>query len=851
MATVTHVGNRDVLSCTPTESASPFAGVNVFLHIRNRGGAPKDRTKHNVKRALRSLGALLTLSECTADLIVFHCGNEAVLATAAALGKTVVTPAYLYECAAKMTRLPVDGFVIHPTGAENSAALSVPVVKESCGNRTEENGMPETASKPTGKSEPLKSKAKLGTLKQTTLKKFMCAQEETKARQGILTGMLTLLSTLSSVPYLDVPKCEVVNVDEDEPEVLLDPSDDGDRERREASNSLVVSDEDIPYLFRGDFLNRSTPKAAAAPLEPAVPNVCARSTLPRTEACRCRSPSFSPVRSRGLSRKLPEKVDRTLLVTDGPEIDLIEDTDSFISSYSKLVTDTVAVAGGKRAVEGTMTSTPKRSRMDNPVNVVSSLATTNRVFNSEPGDEDADVVMIDSVPESNRAPTRQAESLTSDANTNVTVTPPIPTENRAHRSPRRNLARRNRHRTSVLPTHLRKSHRIAIDGESDESLNLLRDVISQLGATTLTRVFGRVQKPTHMVVGESGELTPAILLAKALGIPVLKSQWVYDAISVGGFPDHGEQYTHPLFGEDNDDKIWANRDGVFTLYDAPRQRHAKKTYEGKEGLVGFLEEDGGPYYRPIFLGMTFYFVSHAPVPQAEQFIELVRILGGAISRSAVCQNLSMMVHLSYGAAIAGAGTGASEADSSSDGRSGRRSSRRRGTDPLALEEDIMVLLEMDDSGLETRPLRKTYPALVPNKQGNRNSSVQVDRSVVIGNESAALQELRDVMDKRKQSGYGSVPVVSVEWLVRCILLGEIIETEPYIIESATPASAFVPVPRHTVPQRREEIHEVEFCLDEDSPLLHRFIASTHKERPQLIPVQEQAFGRRTRAEYIV
>ncbi|GET89263.1 hypothetical protein, conserved [Leishmania tarentolae] len=103
----------------------------------------------------------------------------------------------------------------------------------------------------------------------------------------------------------------------------------------------------------------------------------------------------------------------------------------------------------------------------------------------------------------------------------------------------------------------------------------LRDVVEQLGATCVILGNGAgddsgdgwcwfsrhkrahverapriAKKPTHLVVSSHAVLTPDVLYYKALGIPIVTPQWLYDAIALGAFPvvlPH--VHAHPVYGD--------------------------------------------------------------------------------------------------------------------------------------------------------------------------------------------------------------------------------------------------------------------------------------------------------------
>ncbi|KAG5503312.1 hypothetical protein GH5_04380 [Leishmania sp. Ghana 2012 LV757] len=128
----------------------------------------------------------------------------------------------------------------------------------------------------------------------------------------------------------------------------------------------------------------------------------------------------------------------------------------------------------------------------------------------------------------------------------------------------------------------------------------LRDVVEQLGAACVVLDgddsgeylcwFGRhkrvregwrsrtTQKPTHLVVSPCAALTPDILFCKALGVPIVTPQWVYDAIALGTFPTILPHiHAHPVYG----DRHVAGA-AVAAAAGAPR----------RDELLGGEEEDG-------------------------------------------------------------------------------------------------------------------------------------------------------------------------------------------------------------------------------------------------------------------
>ncbi|CAG9575178.1 conserved hypothetical protein [Leishmania major strain Friedlin] len=121
---------------------------------------------------------------------------------------------------------------------------------------------------------------------------------------------------------------------------------------------------------------------------------------------------------------------------------------------------------------------------------------------------------------------------------------------------------------------------VLLDGLADADAaaatlsSFLRDVVEQLGATCVVlggddddsggcscwfgrhkrahaeRVRRAAKKPTHLVVSPHAVLTPDILFCKALGIPIVTPQWLYDAVALGAFPAVlPHVHAHPVYGD--------------------------------------------------------------------------------------------------------------------------------------------------------------------------------------------------------------------------------------------------------------------------------------------------------------
>ncbi|RNF06183.1 hypothetical protein TraAM80_04074 [Trypanosoma rangeli] len=635
-----------------TPSAAPFGGVRVFLHIReNTIGAGGSRMKHYAKKALRKLGATLTLSENTADLIVFHCGNESLLENAIAHGKIIVAPAYLQECAKCMERLSTEAFLVHPRlghaqGTEDAA------VGDNAAGRDEET-------------------------------------EEEQCPQAELPPKRTSMG-LSTIPYLD-------DVAEDE--------------RKHAAGGRVAGFE---------VQSRATTRQVAAP---AVVEDDSTDEGNRTGG------PFLYVGA-----------------LDAPCAEEAASTVAVATSSSSTVT---AKRGRRNFTDGPPAVRRKRGQC---------------IFDSV-GGEHSDGVLSK---RTSKLQKRTTASATNDGTTEPTmaftdarlitllVTAEPGVKHDIHSG-----ASHVRHPTTLSQL------RIAVAGEDECEIQFLCDVVEQLGGIFVPRVFGRVRKPTHLVLGGRGELTPMVLLAKALGIPVLTPQWLYDAISLGEFPKIISAHLHPMYSsnvrlsstlsgrkEEGDKEKKEEQSGGMPMQMPRKDPSIENT------LIGMLQQDVGPNYRPIFLGMVFAFVSHSPLVHAYQFTELVRILGGFVSRSSLSLNLSVLVDLGYGAPL-----------SQEEGVEGTCEeeqgdvSRAAGVRKRKLRRRVVRGAEGEGAAVETQSIPMTY-----------QTALSDGGSVTRPTSHDVLQRL---MTQRRQRDLPVIPVVSVEWIIQCILLGEATETTPF------------------------------------------------------------------------
>nr|CCC89653.1 unnamed protein product [Trypanosoma congolense IL3000] len=290
---------------------------------------------------------------------------------------------------------------------------------------------------------------------------------------------------------------------------------------------------------------------------------------------------------------------------------------------------------------------------------------------------------------------------------------------------------------------------------------------------------------------DDGEITPALLLSKALGIPVLCTQWLIDAIPMGCFTDNLDGYFHPRYG-------MAACVGESTL-SVPDE----VTEDTREGILGnhsdgnsslYFEENVGPYYKPLFVGLTILFLSESFSEHASMFKHIVRLLGGTATLSTSALNISVIVNLSYGATHrpnhttdGGFNEKNTKEGSGVEARSTKGNKKNNKKQPPREVSDSVLNIA---TPVEHIPLSITYPGVSFCAQGGVMGIASCRN-----NEVTKFTCVQRVLKLRASSGLNTPPVVSVEWFVNCILQGRVVDTARYTIPTAA-EECVVPVKRH-------------------------------------------------------
>ncbi|EKF31117.1 hypothetical protein MOQ_005048 [Trypanosoma cruzi marinkellei] len=565
---------------------------------------------------------------------------------------------------------------------------------------------------------------------------------------------------LSTIPYLD-------DVTEDEKDgashVKLSERQDGAPARPTAMSSVIDDDDDADGM--GVVVGENSFSSAGRRTEmPLQPEDCNSSGSPFVHVGVSTTSFKKAVKStqRGL-------MERTSSNEVHRGVDSTKDSSALPCKGARRKGLGGTMSAGRAAVSSSSSSLPTVTEKKRVTNSADEIPAVQRKRDRCFTDSASDDHVTGGAPSKKRNNTQErktksrtheagATQLTMAFKDNCPITPLFAPEPVAKSSTRHGM-------THLRPLASPPQLRVAVAGDDDDGIQFLCDIVEQLGGVCVPRVFGRVRKPTHLVLEGRGELTPMVLLAKALGIPVLTPQWLYDAIGLGAFPKIIRAHLHPIYSTHvtNSDDATCSGGGRSKGGDdekgersgATPMHSLRKDVGVEKGLVDLLEHDVGPYYKPIFLGLVVALVNHSPLAHADQFMELVRISGGFVSRSTLSLNLSVIVDL-------GCGTTA--------------------LDDKAREE------EQEDVGIVTevkrrKPRRRAVHRTEEESASETQSIPMTYRTAISHGCNASRHASHDVLQRllaqRRHHDLPAVPVVSVEWIIQCILLGEVTETTPF------------------------------------------------------------------------
>ena len=177
----------------------------------------------------------------------------------------------------------------------------------------------------------------------------------------------------------------------------------------------------------------------------------------------------------------------------------------------------------------------------------------------------------------------------------------------------------------------------------DSEKGLLRDIVVQLGGQCVTKVFGRVPKPTHVIVNGT-EVSAKILLARALGIPLLNRSWVDDIVSASRFIVPQRQHFHEYHLQGSQYEGLHDCTISSESHVARKRIHTSLNAHRAE-LIGTPKTPLASLLKDTWI----YFVGESESPSNEQYEELVKLIGGEIARTLL--KADVMIELDAGATL--------------------------------------------------------------------------------------------------------------------------------------------------------------------------------------------------------
>ncbi|CAD2217339.1 hypothetical protein ADEAN_000481700 [Angomonas deanei] len=281
------------------------------------------------------------------------------------------------------------------------------------------------------------------------------------------------------------------------------------------------------------------------------------------------------------------------------------------------------------------------------------------------------------------------------------------------------------------------------------------------------KLYTRAQsRPTHLVLEPDADLSPLILLCKALGVEIVTPQWVYDAVQLGTLPAIVPSlHLHQRYGDlDREGAEEALTTSDFVALDDHYNKDSAIQRLNKEFFAKVLVEEIYPYgerwcrplYKPILYNCCIHLVTpedtlteaisahrsllEGPMDALLQVTELIRVLGGTIGRS---------------------------------------------LDPHA-RVDLILNLE----GFYTSSLHEESPVAVdtnahPNNvceslNGIVQSALQYMESLK-ASDPPEDKPVSDDNDNTSDKDNEAVPVVRIEWLVYSIVKREKVPIRPFIV----------------------------------------------------------------------
>ena len=657
-----------------------LAGCKVYLHVRPTND--DDQTKHDAKKAMKKLSAVICLSLQDADIVVFHNGSETVLQNARALSIPCVTPTWLQECKRTKSRLSTTKYVVGGAPGAGDLAAVVAVDDDEAplpvrAGPAVPKVVPKAAAKPLKKAtKPAASrpyllddsddddillasqKKKIAKKKSATPVKSDASMERTPALPGCPSEPPPPLSSSKQYKGVSSPQGSTTQLQSATPVLSMPHASHTNGSAMSPSGPLVF-DDPAKHLMDPDryvdpFLQPSAePPAEKEAVKPGPSQSSAtkakgrqRKTL--TEAAVAEEPSKSEradkQRESSSDDSEPRKAKKSTLppkpkqktLKKAKEKLMPQAVEEKVSPESKpkknAKSSTAALVEGKAEGEPTKMASKKAPR---------EASKKTKVVRGKKADEvkeeEADAEKTPVPPPKSSKGKSAAKVGGSPGGKRGSSERPAPTQQRTPQP------------ADIVPANHQfedldlKDKLLAVSGSHDNRETLLA-VLEHMQVPVADRVFGRCQKPTHLVL-DGGELTPKVLYALAAGIPVLNTEWIfeslahYDAMST----KLGSKHIRAEFGNASRWALLPLGDKFFHSNYCPSlyQQHQSGPVDAQNppqastaSSALFRKQTTAQDRKDILKGKVLALAGTGSYPDNSMYTELLELLGATVVRHA-------------------------------------------------------------------------------------------------------------------------------------------------------------------------------------------------------------------------
>ena len=571
-------------------------GLKIYLSVRDFTG--DERLKHVAKKLIKKLGARLTLSLQDADVVVFSNGSDALFQNATAIGKPVVRVEWLAECKTAKSRLSFAPFHVLGNVISKSGLLQPVSILSKVKNAS---------------SSPISAAAPQAAGPMSVKRPYLMDDDDVMPPPPAHRAD-SLLEPIATQQLSD-------NLD-----AIL-------RGAGKCVELATVTKETKPTL------PALKAQAKAVTSQTSSSSSSCSSSASTSSSSSSRSSTSQPVRRRrrlrGGNNKSSEKPNRI-------------DTMTSPGGHREEVPLTFTMDNLRPALQSRRGVPPASSAsrlVDVPKVVDDATSVTQAIARPTAPLAASNAMDVGKNKKRQRVETRRKSETAEQVTTEPVVIQPATTSTTP---PRQKRTRPRKAAEAPIGNLLNpQPARIAMSGQDRDQKSVLRSIVENMNVEVPTVLFGRVKKPTHLVVVGSDICLP-VLLSKALRIPILSPSWVYDSLSAGGFVVPTDEHIHPVFGhyppiidDNSNDKAGespAQRANADALAEPKSNEKVHRKWTEATRLEQHRLEVSGPVDKSrldnthVLRGMTFVLLGQGESLTNTHAQELVSLLGGSIHR---------------------------------------------------------------------------------------------------------------------------------------------------------------------------------------------------------------------------